>query len=125
MKITMKKTAAVLLALLMAIELVPATAATYSSGMIVGSPQGYKELMEIVATKGTYVLLGQNLQLDVNEDYQPEWTSGNPAVATVDEMTTYELTPRGGFEAKQGFHDDILMTRAIAGMAIDRFLRTR
>ncbi len=71
MKITMKKTAAVLLALLMAIELVPATAATYSSGMIVGNSQGFKELLEIVATKGTYVLLGQNLQLDVNEDYHP------------------------------------------------------
>lgn len=32
----------------------------------------------------------------------------------IDEMSTYELTRRGGFEAKPGRHDDILMTRAIA-----------
>ena len=32
----------------------------------------------------------------------------------IDEMCTYELTRNGGFEAMQGHHDDILMTRAIA-----------
>jgi len=32
----------------------------------------------------------------------------------IDEMATYELTRRGGFEAIAGHHDDILMTRAIA-----------
>ena len=84
MKNTMKKIAASLLALLIMIQLVPAFAATYSSGMIVGSTEGYKELMAIVASKGTYVLLGQTLELDVNEDYQPEWKSENPAVATID-----------------------------------------
>ena len=84
MKNTMKKIAASFLALLIMIQLVPAFAATYSSGMIVGSTEGYKELMAIVASKGTYVLLGQTLELDVNEDYQPEWKSENPAVATID-----------------------------------------
>ena len=83
MKSMMKKITASFLALLMMIQLVPAFAATYSSGMIVGSAEGYKELMEIVATKGTYVLIGQTLELDVNEDYYPEWASGNPAVATI------------------------------------------
>ena len=84
MKSTMKKIAASLLALLMMIQLVPAFAATYSSGMIAGSAAGYKELMAIVASKGTYVLVGQTLELDVNEDYRPEWNSENPAVATID-----------------------------------------
>ena len=32
----------------------------------------------------------------------------------IDEMTTYELTRKGGFEAMPGHHDDILMTRAMA-----------
>lgn len=34
--------------------------------------------------------------------------------AAIDEMATYELTRKGGFEAMPGHHDDILMTRAIA-----------
>lgn len=85
MKKTMKKITAGLVALLMAVQLAPALGATYSSGTIVGSPEGYKEELEIVASKGTAVLMGQTLQLDVNEDYTVTWTSGNPAVATVDE----------------------------------------
>ena len=32
----------------------------------------------------------------------------------VDEMATYEQTGNGGYEAKKGHHDDILITRAIA-----------
>ena len=34
--------------------------------------------------------------------------------AAIDEMSTYELTRRGSFEAMAGHHDDMLMTRAIA-----------
>ena len=84
MKSTMKKIAASLLALLMMIQLVPALAATYSSGMIVGSAEGYKEALDIVASKGTYVLLGQTLVLDVNEDYEPSWETSNAGAATID-----------------------------------------
>ena len=84
MKSTMKKIAASLLALLMMIQLVPALAATYSSGMIVGSAEGYKEALAIVASKGTYVLLGQTLVLDVNEDYEPSWETSNAGAATID-----------------------------------------
>lgn len=84
MKSTMKKIAASLLALLMMIQLVPALAATYSSGMIVGSAEGYKEALAIVASKGTYVLLGQTLVLDVNEDYEPIWETSNAGAATID-----------------------------------------
>lgn len=84
MKSTMKKIAASLMALLMMIQLVPALAATYSSGMIVGSAEGYKEALAIVASKGTYVLLGQTLVLDVNEDYEPNWETSNEGAATID-----------------------------------------
>lgn len=35
----------------------------------------------------------------------------------INEMTTYETTSKGGFEAKKGHHDDIVMTRAI-GMSV-------
>ena len=119
MKITMKKTAAVLLALLMAIELVPATAATYSSGMIVGNAQGFKELLEIVATKGTYVLLGQNLELDVNEDYQPEWVSGNPAVATIDEQGTVTAVAAGNATITATVKEPKLQTATIEVTVID------
>ena len=85
MKSTVKKIAASLLALLMMIQMVPALAATYSSGMIVGSAEGYKEALAIVASKGTYVLLGQTLVLDVNEDYEPTWETSNAGAATIDE----------------------------------------
>ena len=85
MKNTMKKIAASLLALLMMIQLVPALAATYSSGMIVGSAQGFREQLAVVASKGTFVLLGQTLELDVNEDYLPTWESEDEDIATVDE----------------------------------------
>ncbi len=84
MKRTIKKITASLLALLMMIQLVPAFAATYSSGVIAGSMVGYKELMEIVASRGTYVLLGQTLTLDVNEDYLPFWSSSDEVIATID-----------------------------------------
>lgn len=84
MKSTMKKIAASLMALLMMIQLVPALAATYSSGMIVGSAEGYKEALAIVASKGTYVLVGQTLVLDVNEDYEPSWETSNAGAATID-----------------------------------------
>ena len=84
MKKTMKKITASLMALLMIIQIVPALGATYSSGTIVGTSQGFKEKLEIVATKGTYVLIGQTLELDVNEDYVPVWESADETIATVD-----------------------------------------
>ena len=82
---TTKKVTAVLLALLLAVQAVPVLAdSTYSSGTIVGSQKGYREALEIVASKGTYVLLDQTLLLDVNEGYQPVWSSENESIATVD-----------------------------------------
>ena len=85
MERTMKKATAILIALLIMIQLVPAFAITYSSGMIVGSPNGFKEPLEIVASKGTYVLMGQTLELDVNEDYIAIWSSDDPGIAMIDE----------------------------------------
>ncbi len=85
MKSTMKKIAAGLVALLIMIQMVPALGAVYSSGMIVGSAQGYKDKLDIIASKGTYVLLGQTLVIDVNEDYIPTWKSSNEDILTIDE----------------------------------------
>ena len=85
MKSNMKKIAAILTALLLAVQIVPVFGETYSSGMIVGSSEGFKEALDIVASKGTYVLLGQTLQMDVNEDYNVTWKSGNEKIATIDE----------------------------------------
>ena len=85
MKRMIKKTAAVLLAVLMLAQIGSATGASYSSGTIVGSPAGFKEALEIVAAKGTYVLVGQTLELGVNEDYVVTWKSDNEAIATVDQ----------------------------------------
>lgn len=86
MKNILKKTAAILAALLMLVQMIPVTAETYSSGIVVGSMQGYRELLEIVASKGTFVLVGQTLALDVNEGYNSvKWTSENTEMATIDE----------------------------------------
>ena len=84
MKKTMKKITAIMIAMMIMIQLVPAYGVIYSSGTIVGSPDGFKEPMEIVASKGTYVLLGQTLELDVNEDYIAIWKSGDESIATID-----------------------------------------
>ena len=85
MKKTIKKITAGLAAFLMVIQLVPALAVTYSSGTILGSPNGFKEELDIVASKGTYVLLGQTLVIDVNEDYEVTWSSSDTSIATIDE----------------------------------------
>lgn len=119
MKNTMKKIAASLLALLMVIQLVPALAATYSSGMIVGNAQGYKEMLSIVASKGTYVLLGQTLVLDVNEDYQPEWKSGNEAVARVDEQGVVTAIAEGSAMITATVREPELQTASIEVTVID------
>lgn len=119
MKRMIKKTLASLLALLMMIQIIPALAATYSSGMIVGSAQGYKELMAIVASKGTYVLLGQTLVLDVNEDYQPEWESGNEAVATIDEQGVITAIAAGNATITATVKNPKLQTATIEITVID------
>lgn len=119
MKSTMKKIAASLLALLMMIQLVPAFAATYSSGMIAGTAAGYKELLEIVASKGTYVLVGQTLVLDVNEDYMPEWKSENPAVATINAQGVITAVAAGYATITATVKDPKLQSASIEIAVID------
>ncbi|MDE6331246.1 MAG: hypothetical protein K2L80_01455 [Muribaculaceae bacterium] len=41
------------------------------------------------------------------------------------ELLTYEQLPNGSYAAKQGYHDDILMTRAMALLAISQIPRSR
>ena len=119
MKRTIKKIAASFLALLMMIQLVPALAATYSSGMIAGTAAGFKELLEIVASKGTYVLVGQTLVLDANEDYEPEWKSENPAVATIDGQGMVTAVAPGNATIKATVDDPMRQTAAIEVTVID------
>ncbi len=119
MKSTMKKITASLLALLMMVQLVPAFAATYSSGMIAGTAAGYKELLEIVASKGTYVLVGQTLVLDVNEDYEPEWKSENPAVATINALGVVTAVSAGNATITAAVDEPLRQTAAIEVTVID------
>ena len=89
MNTTMKKIAASFLALLMVIQLVPALGETSYSGVISGSDLGYREKLEIVASKGTYVLVGQTLGLDVNDDYMSspaKWESSDESIADVNDL---------------------------------------
>ena len=119
MKRTMKKIAASLLALLMMIQLVPALAATYSSGMIVGSAEGYKEALAIVASKGTYVLVGQTLVLDVNEDYEPSWESSNAGAATIDQNGVVTAVAEGTATMTATISSPTRMTASIEVTVID------
>lgn len=119
MKSTMKKIAASLLALLMMIQLVPALAATYSSGMIVGSAEGYKEALEIVASKGTYVLVGQTLALDVNEDYEPEWETSNAGAATINGNGVVTAIAEGTATMTATVNSPTKMTASIEVTVID------
>ncbi len=85
MKKILKKTAAILAALLMLAQVIPAMAATTTTSQpIQGTPEGYRDEMEIVASKGAIVLVGQTLQLDVNEGYSPAWSSSDDKIASID-----------------------------------------
>lgn len=95
MKKTLKKIAAVMMAVLMIGQIIPALAGTYSSGIVVGGAQGYREILEIVASKGTYVLVGQTLELDVNEGYTPSWESADETIATIGEDGVLEALAAG------------------------------
>ena len=86
MKSRMKKTAAVLLALIITAGMVPAMGDTYSSSVIAGYGDGYREPLEILSKNGTMILAGQTLDLEANETYAPDWASDNEAVATVDDV---------------------------------------
>ena len=119
MKSMMKKIAAILTVVLMLAQVMPALGETYSSGMIVGSPEGYKEALEIVAAKGTYVLMGQTLVLDANEDYEPEWKSGNPAVATIDEDGVVTAVAEGTSTITATVHSPQTQTATIDVTVID------
>lgn len=86
MKNGMKKMAAAVLALMMTAGMVPAMGDTYSSSVIAGYGDGYREPLEILSKNGTMVLVNQTLDLEANETYVPEWASDNEAVATVDDV---------------------------------------
>ena len=71
MKNGMKKMAAAVLALMMTAGMVPAMGDTYSSSVIAGYGDGYREPLEILSKNGTMVLVNQTLDLEANETYVP------------------------------------------------------
>ena len=85
MKMTMKKTAAYLLALLLAFQMVPAFADTITSNEI----QTESELLEtlkIINESGKTVLVGKTLQLYLPYGYDSaKWSSSDEKIATVDQ----------------------------------------
>ena len=85
MKTTMKKTAAYLLALLLALQMVPAFADTITSNEI----QTESELLEtlkIINESGKTVLVGKTLQLYLPYGYDSaKWSSSDEKIATVDQ----------------------------------------
>ena len=86
MKNGMKKMAAAVLVLIITAGIVPAMGDNYSSYVIAGYGDGYREPLEILSKNGTMVLVNQTLDLEANETYVPEWASDNEAVATVDDV---------------------------------------
>lgn len=115
MKKTLKKITAVMMAVLMIGQIIPALAGTQvASDPVYGNAVGYRDIMEIIATKGTYVLVGQTLQLDVNEGYKPTWSSDNEAIATVDAngLVTAVAAGEVTINAEEGrsYHADVKIT---------------
>ena len=86
MKTTMKKFAACLLAMLLAVQIIPAMAeeVIYSSNQVDTSAY-YRDKLEITNKGGSYLLINQTTQLEVNEGYTVKWESSNTDVATVDQ----------------------------------------
>ncbi len=85
MKMTMKKTAAMLLAILLALQLVPAFADTILSNVI----QTQSELLDtlkIINESGKTMLVGKTLQLYLPYGYDSaKWSSSDDTIATVDQ----------------------------------------
>ncbi len=85
MKTGMKKIAACLVALLMIAQAAPAMMdGSYTSNVSLGSLEGFRDALEIICDGGSYLLIGDEVTLSANEDYQPVWTSKDPAVASVE-----------------------------------------
>lgn len=83
MKTRTRKMIAWLIAAMMIFQVIPALAEVFVSNEASGSEKGYKEALTIINNDGTYLLSGHTIHLSANEDYQPEWSSSNEAVATV------------------------------------------
>ena len=85
MKTTIKKTAATLLAILLAIQAMPVLAGIYASNEVQTESQ-MQEVLRIINESGPSVLKGQTLQLFLPDGYENVvWSSSNEDVATVDQ----------------------------------------
>ena len=97
MKTTMKKTAAYLLALLLALQMVPAFADTVYSGTYTQKNVTFRDALEIIPALDVDILkVGMQNQLTVSSDYKDiTWTSDHPEIATVSETGLVEAVGAG------------------------------
>ena len=97
MKTMMKKTAAYLLALLLVIQIVPASADTTYSGIYTQKDVTYRDAIEITPELDIDILkVGMQNQLTVSDDYKNiAWESDHPEIATVSETGLVEAVGAG------------------------------
>ncbi len=102
MKIRMKKYAAILLAILMMTQVLPALAGnqaqyTFLSETVEGSDEGFRPALTISGQKdGTYLLTGQSFSLTLPDEYTDvTWKSSDDTVATVTEKGIVEAKGQG------------------------------
>ena len=90
MKTTIKKTAAWMLALLLALQMMPATAETSGGTIVISgtqgpiSTEGYRDKLQITSSS-SIIKTGNSVQLTATEGYQLKWSSSDESIATVDE----------------------------------------
>ncbi len=114
MKTTMKKTAAFLLAVLLVVQLLPATADQTVSGTQ-GPITSYREKLDIKAVTET-LTVGMEIQLETTDKYEKlVWTSDDETIATVDKNGKVTAVGAGTVRitATEDGHSDSITLRVI------------
>lgn len=115
MKTTMKKTVAILLALLLVLQIVPVMADDTASGAIQIDPDSYREKLTITADS-PIMFVGDTMQIKATEKYDLTWSSDNEEVATVDENGVVTALAEGTvtIKAEEGKYSDTLKLKILA-----------
>ena len=121
MKTTMKRTAAYLLAVLLVIQFLPASADQTVSGTQ-GPITSYREKLDIKAVTET-LTVGMELQLETTDKYEKlVWTSDDEEIATVDQNGKVTAISAGTVRitATEDGHSDSITLRVIGNGASDK-----
>ena len=87
MKTTMKKLAAVLLVLILAVQVMPMTAVAEGSNILGPvEEQNFRDQLEVTSPQ-SILMVNDTVQLSATAKYTLKWTSSDEKVATVDETT--------------------------------------